>query len=150
MVDEVRFFSTLRLMPREVALTLSFRIGSNAIPAKGPLPFDRYFAVSFKPYVEPWFSRRGGNTLLDASKDHKHHYSLMFAITVGGVNPGQAHEPFSRSIGACIATRQGHFPRALATARMNAGVVPQQPPMMFAPASISAGTRDAKRSGVSR
>lgn len=107
MDGEVLTFPTLRLVPREVALTLSLRIGSNAIPdrAKAPNSCCPPADVSFKPYVEPWLSRRGGNPLRDAPKDPKHPHRLIFATAVDGVKHASAHEPIARSIGACIPAR---------------------------------------------
>lgn len=63
----------------------------------------KYRDVPFKPYAMSWFTPKGVNVLRDSPEDHKHHHSLMYAITLGDINfweeiPGagrQLHRAFS-------------------------------------------------------
>ena len=52
----------------------------------------RFAGVPYKPYVKVFRTPAGVNVLRDAPSDHLHHHSLMFAVSVDGVNFWEEHK----------------------------------------------------------
>ena len=51
----------------------------------------RFAGVPYKPYLAVFRTPAGVNVLRDAPSDHLHHHSLMFAVSVDGVNFWEEH-----------------------------------------------------------